>query len=310
MESCIKSIKSQKFRDFEAVIIDDGSTDETYSTCCTLVENDKRFRIIRQKNTGVSGARNRGIEISNGLYICFMDVDDIIAEDYLYNMWHLMEQNNADMIIQSFQVVENGMVKRRRILKNKIYVLPESFEDLFSEIKMLEYCAPFCKLFKRSLLSKTSLFCQSATCGEDYIFFLNYLRCCRIIVVSDSINYSYNIHQDSLSRTIHPYVVEWESFQNFYKASIDFEKCFNKPVVTHQIGCNIAYFVVSRLWPALYKTNLSFKQRIHFLNRLDDSQMYYVCQFYKPIGIVGKVLKLLFCKKKFRLFDAFMNNFY
>ena len=77
LEKTIESILHQTFQDFELIIIDDGSTDNSYQICRKYSVKDKRIRVISQKNSGVCAARNKGIDLSEGKYITFCDHDDI-----------------------------------------------------------------------------------------------------------------------------------------------------------------------------------------------------------------------------------------
>lgn len=83
LEECLDSIKSQSHPDFEVLCVNDGSTDRSEEICERYVREDKRFRLYSQENSGVSVARNLGIEQAKGEYLCFVDSDDVIANDFL-----------------------------------------------------------------------------------------------------------------------------------------------------------------------------------------------------------------------------------
>ncbi len=83
LDECIQSILNQSYTDFEAILIDDGSTDSTHEKCVKWCAADKRLRLITQENSGLSAARNVGIEAAQGEYLVFVDSDDIIEKDSL-----------------------------------------------------------------------------------------------------------------------------------------------------------------------------------------------------------------------------------
>ena len=80
----LRSVLTQTFPDYEVIVVDDGSTDHSLQACKT-VQSDK-IRIVQQANQGVSAARNKGIELAAGEYICFLDADDTWHPDYLQNI--------------------------------------------------------------------------------------------------------------------------------------------------------------------------------------------------------------------------------
>lgn len=78
---CINSLLNQRYKNLELIIIDDGSSDGTYKVCEELAVYDSRIKLIKQKNKGVSEARNKGLREASGNLICFVDSDDIVSED-------------------------------------------------------------------------------------------------------------------------------------------------------------------------------------------------------------------------------------
>ena len=98
---CIDSISNQSFEDFELLLIDDGSTDNSGKICDEYAKKDKRIVCIHQENSGVSAARNKGLDIAKGDYIGFVDSDDYIHKDMYKELIYHLEENNADVSICS-----------------------------------------------------------------------------------------------------------------------------------------------------------------------------------------------------------------
>jgi glycosyltransferase involved in cell wall biosynthesis len=90
----VESVQSQSFKDFELIVIDDGSTDNTGDFMRSVANQDSRVRYIYQDNAERSAARNYGIELSKGKYICFLDSDDIYLDDHLAKFHQTIEGNN------------------------------------------------------------------------------------------------------------------------------------------------------------------------------------------------------------------------
>lgn len=306
VEKCVDALKRQHFVDYEVIIIDDGSSDDSYEKCKRLINDDLRFKIIRQENRGAGGARNRGIEEAQSDFLCFVDVDDFVDEDYLRNFFLQIEQREVDLVMQSYQMVSSKEKKLKK-LKDREYHVPNDFDAFFADVEILGFCAPFCKLFRRSVLREMEFFFNTfATCGEDYDFFLRYLACCKVVLCNSAVSYYYKIHSESLSRRRHAFVTEWNSFLVFYETSTNFSQKYNVPHLILQMNNNIAYFIVARLWPSLYGGGLSRLERKTAFYRITEEQVKIVNDFYTSTNVVEKVLLFLWKHRLFGIFDSFM----
>ena len=85
LSECVNSVLAQTYNKFELILIDDGSKDNSGDICDWYAAQDNRIRVIHQTNSGVSNARNKGINEANGIYIAFIDSDDIVNKWYLHN---------------------------------------------------------------------------------------------------------------------------------------------------------------------------------------------------------------------------------
>ena len=103
---CLDSIREQLFCDYEVILIDDGSTDNSFSICNQYSKQDIRFRTIHQENAGPSTARNLGLQIAKGKYICFVDSDDYISPDYLGKLYERAEKTRADLLFFGYYCVD------------------------------------------------------------------------------------------------------------------------------------------------------------------------------------------------------------
>lgn len=96
IEQCIKSIKNQSYKNFECIIVNDGSTDNSLDLINDIIENDARFTVISQSNKGISDTRNKLLEMSNGEYIVWVDSDDFVDMDLLYTLWEKISCSGDD----------------------------------------------------------------------------------------------------------------------------------------------------------------------------------------------------------------------
>lgn len=110
LPQCLDSILNQTFQDFEVILVDDGSTDNSFEICQEYVAKDSRFRLIHQKNKGLAGARNTIIKNVKTEYIAWVDSDDWIEENYLKLLVDTQEKTDADMVTMGHKVYQDGTV--------------------------------------------------------------------------------------------------------------------------------------------------------------------------------------------------------
>lgn len=109
IRDCLNSIKNQTFKNWECILIDDGSTDFSSKICDSYARKDDRFKVIHQKNKGVSAARNVGIDMSAAPLISFIDPDDFVSPNYFELLISPFSDNNIDVTVSRISTVrENG----------------------------------------------------------------------------------------------------------------------------------------------------------------------------------------------------------
>lgn len=131
---CINSILNQTYTNIEVILSDDGSTDNSGTICDEYMKKDKRIRVIHGNNAGLSEARNRGIEIANGEYICFIDSDDYIKDTYIEYLLNIINRFKCDIAI--CPLVKDCLGKKSQLKsKNIIKRLSakKAFDLIFTE---------------------------------------------------------------------------------------------------------------------------------------------------------------------------------
>lgn len=120
---CLDSIVNQTYRNLEIIVVNDGSTDDSYEICEKYAAKEPRIILIDQKNQGLSGARNSGIRIATGKYITFIDSDDAILPDMIEYLHHLITVHNADMsVCQWLPIDEEGKpIANRDVFLDKVF---------------------------------------------------------------------------------------------------------------------------------------------------------------------------------------------
>jgi glycosyltransferase involved in cell wall biosynthesis len=113
LEDALASIECQSFRDFEAIIVDDGSTDGSAQIAAAFCVRDSRFRLLQQRNAGPSAARNHGLAQASGTYLYFLDSDDLIAPDTLSLCHEEFEKHAVDVVLFGCTVFSSGPAPRQ-----------------------------------------------------------------------------------------------------------------------------------------------------------------------------------------------------
>ena len=183
IEETIKSVAVQEMKNYEIIIVDDGSTDKSIEIAeKVLRDGDVKYRIIHQENKGLACARNTGIKAASGSYVCFVDSDDIIAPSHISTMYGLAEENNLDIVCCRFErtAIENRYGEIDPSKENRIVDPDEFAESLINRKPAIHIC---CMLLKREfLLSNNLLFNEKLRYGEDSDFFCSLHMCVNLSV--------------------------------------------------------------------------------------------------------------------------------
>lgn len=173
---CLDSVLHQTFTNWECILIDDGSTDDTLSVCQQYVEKDTRFHVYSQQNGGVSVARNRGLERALGDFITFIDSDDWVETDYLQKLYESIDDRIMPLCGLQIQSLEGKTYDYA--VKNVLYQMDENITDLIVEQWSSGLLAgPVCKLYERSIIEVHKIrFPINTNWGEDLIFNYNYFQ--------------------------------------------------------------------------------------------------------------------------------------
>ena len=216
ISATLDSIINQNFKDFELIVVDDGSTDNTLEIVNEKLSASKiNHKIIHQENKGVSSARNRGIAESCGDYIVFVDADDYILTDHLYHLY------NPDYDFNLIQLVKKDEDK---LSKTYFYKTDEMTTEEFIKLE-LEMKIPFNFVqlsYNADIIRNNGLkFREDVTYGEDNDFAMRALSYGDKIGISNEITYFYIQHESSLISTSKlkrfDFIPVLEDLAEFYK---------------------------------------------------------------------------------------------
>lgn len=198
LNRCVDSILAQTFEDFELILVDDGALDSSGDICDEYAQKDYRVKVIHKENSGVSSARNAGIDIATGQYIMFVDSDDYIDETMLEDMVNAT-QSDVDMVITSIEMVSNNKTQKFQMkdCQYNSHILMEEYAlDEFPNICLN---GPCCKFYKKSIVSGNYIrFKENLSLGEDTFFNMDYLMHCHKITTLSKCYYKYMRNEGSL----------------------------------------------------------------------------------------------------------------
>lgn len=196
LRRCLDSIVAQTFTDWECILIDDGSPDDSGKICEEYAEKDKRFRVIHQVNAGVSAARNAGLDCAKGEWITFVDSDDWIEPETYKVAICAAKLHDADTILWHYQINdENRPVEG---------FIDSECEFIVSKQKALPICrnACWCLLISKKILNANHIhFPEKISMGEDRHFAYCCYVCANKIWVLPYMFYHYFDNPDSVCRS-------------------------------------------------------------------------------------------------------------
>lgn len=270
LNKCLTSIMNQSYQDFEIILINDGSKDNTKQICDQLAQEYKKIRVLHKNNGGVSSARNLGLDYAKGDFITFIDSDDVIEKDFLEK---LMVNSQYDLLISSFNSTTGNVFP----LEDKSYDSKGIEQHINSLINhpFLLYCV-WGKLFKNDIIQKQHIrFDNKLRLYEDTIFCMNYFSYCHSI--------------KTISYRGYLYIGEWGGVNKYVLSLDEIEyRCMTERKIIDQLQSN-------------YSNRIDSSSRCYCVRYLDDLYGKYTDKFcvqmylkYHPDSTEDDFLKNIF----------------
>lgn len=267
----LDDIMKQSFSDFEVIVVNDGSKDNSQSILESYVQKDKRIHAIEVKNSGVSEARNLGLSLANGKYIRFVDADDRLDIDSMQYMLDAAEKDESlDLIIGSFRSIpEVNLYYGEHAINGKQTLEQMSLDFLFN-IRSFYYGVVWNKLYKREIIQKYNIkFNKELTWCEDFIFNLDYFEHCKwfyFLPVKKQI-YNYIQHPSSTTQLVHR--LPKEKMQEINTLRTERTKVFFEQAgLEKELQLEWKYsFIYFNLFEIAKKKNISLKEKYAELKR-------------------------------------------
>jgi glycosyltransferase involved in cell wall biosynthesis len=223
----LQSVADQKYQHWEAIVVDDGSNDNTSAIAASFVEKDSRFRLFRQANSGVSAARNNGFHCSAGKYVAFLDADDVWLEDNLSAKVDLLQRSSYGLVHSDATTIDSESLPSGRTMNGAEGNLL-NFMLLWSGSAVP---GPSSILLRREVLQKVGLFDTRLSTSADHDFFLRVAKNFSIGRVPQ-VTWRYRLHGANMHKNIalmeHDVLIVYENAvdKGLFKSAWFEQKCF------------------------------------------------------------------------------------
>lgn len=288
LDECMSSIINQTYSDLQIILVDDGSTDNSYYIC-EKYKSDKRVMVIHKKNGGAASARNEGLRNVKGDYIAFVDADDIVRLDYFDILLKTMIDMNADIVITSFAYSLSTIMNANEdvdsicILSGRDCVM-ENFGKL-----CVETVSPWVKLFK-SQQFKGIFFPNGRVAEDEYVFYKILYSLERCVYIPKKM-YFYRKHESSVT-TMRSIKMEEDKVNAFREKADYFKDRGDIELYTKSLKC-----CEQHLAQEVYLLG-RIRNKEAYLKELDKYRKYYKEYITLPVSSKDKLKFLLFLINK------------
>jgi len=288
----IESVLKQSFRDFEIILVNDGSSDHSRDIIERFATQDQRIVCINQENQGVSSARNSGLAIAQGEFVHFVDGDDLLPKDSLMHLNQISIVDDCDVISGIYERVDgvtpytNGMAKH--LSKKTAKIDKEDIELLFS----WSLCN---KWFRKSIIDEYHLRFENYSHFEDAVFLYSYLIHTDKIYSCPHLVYTYRKPLANIGRTTTQEVSQTlleDSNKAFFRIQ-EITKSFGE---TFQSELNRRYIssLIGDYYRRIWSLKSDFQDQVYLLIReyfgiMDKEQQTLVCERFPDLFSDGKL---------------------
>lgn len=287
IKECIESIINQSYKNLEIILIDDGTPDNCGIICDDYSIIDKRIRVIHKKNGGLSSARNAGLDIATGGYILFVDSDDTISTNMIFEMVEVSQKYNADIVCCDFGI---NSLKKCTDSEQKIYAMSkeQAIINLFDEVGYKFYA--WNKLYKSEIL-KNIRFPEGRIYEDIKTIYLAFKQANNIVYLKKEL-YAYRIRQDSITNSeFSNKIYDLVHSINFVINDIQKEKSLYKNTISGYIRY-YCYFINNALI-----NNSNIKEELNYIRKIIRSNLFTIILTNK-ISISRKVQFIILLMNK------------
>lgn len=299
---CIDSILLQAYTNFELLLVNDGSTDNSGKICDEYAKIDQRIKVFHKQNGGVSSARNLGLDKAIGEWIAFVDSDDYITKSYLENLIKEVKSNDCIVISNYHHCNKPPMMQLENINLSR-----ENMVRYFFDYHIFNLSVPYSKLFNSHIINQNKIrYPLGIHMGEDGIFMAQYLNCISSAIIINTLDYNVNETEGSLSSKYYSFNSEWECYKTWKKELLSFINRFGNiyPDPLKIVWENRISETFNRCLQCTYKNRnkLPLKEQISYLKNIPEIDYNEYNKYFIPKTLKKKILKVLIKNKMFVLY--------
>ena len=303
LHDCVDSILSQTFTDFELLLINDGSKDCSGKICDEYAACDSRVRVFHKENGGVGLARNFGLDKSEGVWCVFVDADDYIKKNYLYDLYDDAVKHNADFVIHDFEFIKEDGTPIRRDFTSKSNVYKRcDYASFIKEQTFEKRGNPIARLFNMDIIRTHNIsYPLAVRFGEDFCFNFRYLKHTTCICCSTNANYCYIDHPGSAIHRKADFSIEFNGYKcNKTAVDVFAQSCDLTEGLPDSLQSWVAHFMHRAITVAQNKGHLLsipnedwkfFNEYFEVITRKTAIDKWMIVHFYNYPSILLQYLK-------------------
>lgn len=197
IDKCLKSVQEQLFMDYEVIIVNDASEDDTVGSASKWIKKDNRIKLVHNVKKGVSSARNYGIKSARGKYISFLDSDDMLSPIFIQTLVTMMEKSDCECASVAYTVSKDSLEQSADLCKIEYYDDKTCF-NILTQLSGGTGGYVWNKMYLASVIkSKDILFDENITAGEDLLFNFNYFQHINKVAFCNANLYYYKLRSNS-----------------------------------------------------------------------------------------------------------------
>ena len=230
LREALNSIKKQSYENIEIILVDDGSQDSSPEICDLFAREDPRFKVIHQKNSGPSAARNKGLDEAKGEYVTFVDNDDVLHKDFVKILCHLCNDNDCDIALTRIKAFYDGeSLPQDKIEQQLCYVNARELSERLLDMTWDGIAVTMAKVFKRSLFDDLRFNEERIIGDDDSTMYLVYWKAQKAVLIDRPLYFYRSKRKGSITHS--NYKLTWLTGVEAFKERMDFYQSENEKIL-------------------------------------------------------------------------------